>query len=630
MISRVRFIVLLLGVVVSPFFSKAINTAESLIVIISSYNPETFQTSQTIHEFMEEYRTLGGTNQVIIENMNCKSFSEAPSWKYQIKEIFDKYAGQNKPAAIIMLGQEAWASYISQETMYMQDVPLLCGMISRDVVLLPDHAENLVNCQPECIDALKRRSSNIGGFLYEYSVVENIRLIRKFYPEVRHIAFVSDNTYGGVSLQAHVRRDMQQHFPGLDLICLDGRKHTIYTIVKEIRNLPENTAILMGTWRVDKNEGFFMQNATYSMMSANPKLPAFSMTTLGLGYWVLGGYIPVYRNVGRDLGRQVYEIIHRGGGKGSDMLNFIPNTYKFDLSKLKERGISKKLLPDAAEFVNKDTSFWSRYWTELLFIGVVFILLLVAFVITLYFYFRAKRLTGELIVSKEKAEESERLKTAFLANMSHEIRTPLNAIVGFSNILVSKPLAVEKQRHFVEIIQTNSDLLLRLINDILDISRLEAGKTKFDYTKCEVVSLCTGVLATAGFSRKEGVTYVFEHSENTFELETDVQRLQQVLINLLTNANKFTEQGEIRLELKVDHAKQMVEFAVTDTGCGIPEEKQEFVFDRFAKLSEFKQGTGLGLAICRMTVSMLGGEIWVDKYYKKGARFVFTHPFHRP
>lgn len=604
------------------------------ILIISSYNPETYQTSQNISEFLDEYKSRGGEQPVIIENMNCKSFSESPTWKAHMKEILDKYTGNKRPSLIILLGQEAWASYISQG-IGMKDVPLLCGMVSRNAIILPEDTVNLETWEPESLDVLQERNFRMGGFLYEYDFVKNVKLIKEFYPDLKHIAFITDNSYGGVNLQAHARKEMQR-FPDIDLICLDGRKHTIYTIVNEINALPENTAILMGTWRVDKNEGYFMKNATYSMMSANPTIPVFSMTSIGLGYWALGGYIPVYRNVGKDLGAQAYDIIHKKAEGVRKGIQFIPNRYEFDVKKLKELGFAEKKLPEGSVLINKDISFWKKYQLQLLFIVSAFVSLLLGFLVTLYFYLRTKRLKDELLESeaklltaKEKAEESDRLKTAFLANMSHEIRTPLNAIVGFSNVLVSENFSPEEQKNFAEIIQTNSDLLLRLINDILDISRLETGKLKLNYEKCELISLCSGVLATTACSKKEGVEYVFVPPVDAFELETDVQRLQQILINLLSNANKFTEKGEIRLDVKIEEEKQRVIFSISDTGCGIPKEKQEVVFDRFAKLNEYAQGTGLGLAICRITVNMLGGEIWVDKNYTGGARFVFTHRISR-
>ena len=238
-----------------------------------------------------------------------------------------------------------------------------------------------------------------------------------------------------------------------------------------------------------------------------------------------------------------------------------------------------------------------------------------------------KETEAKLIDAKEKAETADRLKSAFLANMSHEIRTPLNAIVGFSDMLASGGSSEEDQRNYFRIIQSNSDLLLRLINDILDLSRLEANKVILTPEDCDVVQLCRQALSSVEMSRREsGNRFVFETKTDSFVLQTDIQRLQQVLINLLTNAAKFTKNGTITLQFEVEKEKNRVLFAVADTGCGIPKEKQKQVFERFEKLNEYAQGTGLGLSICKLTVDKWGGDIWIDPDYEGGARFVVSHP----
>lgn len=603
------------------------------ILIISSYNPETFQTSQNISEFLDEYKLLGGTSSVSIENMNCRGFSESFSWKALMADILQKYTGERTPEVIILLGQEAWSAYLSQDSMKMKDVPILSGMVSRNAIYLPSDTVNLENWEPKSIDVMVdyKYRSIISGVVYEYNVDKNIELIKHLYPNTRHIAFISDNTYGGVSLQAYVKEEMQK-FPELDLILLDGRKHTIYTIVDEITKLPENTALLVGTWRVDKNDGYFMRNATYMMVSANPKLPAFTLTSVGMGYWVVGGYVPEYRNVGKDLAKLAKDI---GSGKKieGEQLKVISHQYLFDFKKLEGFHISHDSLPNGSNITNRDLTFFQKYRYQILAIGAIFFLLIVGLLTTFYYYLRTKKLKdelldseAELLAAKERAEESDRLKSAFLANMSHEIRTPLNAIVGFSNVLVQGDYAPEEQKEFVSVIQTNSDLLLRLIGDILDISRLETGRLKFNFEECDLVSLCRKVMATTSCSKSEMVKYEFFSRYESYVLIADIQRLQQVLINLLTNANKFTPEGKITLDFQVNEEQEMVIFSVTDTGCGIPEEKQKKVFERFEKLDEYAQGTGLGLAICRLTIERLGGKIWVDPDYQGGARFFFTHP----
>lgn len=637
MFSVQRYIIQILAVTVVLLFTFRYSRGQdarenSPILIISSYNPETSQTSGNISAFLDEYKLLGGVSPVTIENMNCKSFSEAMNWEGQMREILNKHKGSKTPSIIILLGQEAWTSYLSQDDIAERKTPILCGMVSRHAVLLPEREVDLENWEPESVDFEERfgKDMQIAGFGYIYDVETNIKLIKKLYPKTRHIAFISDNSYGGVSMQAHVRSEIKK-FPDLDLILLDGRKHTIYTIVDQISMLPENTVILVGTWRIDKNDGYFMRNATYSMMSANPKVPAFSLASVGLGHWVIGGYNPAYRSIGKDLAREAVDI-QKKHDYTLDM-TMIPNRYVFDNNKLIEFNIDEKSIPDRSEILNKELSFFQKYRYQLGAILIIFIILVIGLLTTFYYFLRTKRLKDELLISeselltaKNRAEESDRLKSAFLANMSHEIRTPLNAIVGFSNVLVMGECSEEEQREFVDVIQTNSDLLLRLINDILDISRLETGKLKFTYEPCEIIGLCQRVLATTSYSKKERVDYVFKPFADSFMLDTDVQRLQQVLINLLSNANKFTNEGKITLEVRLDEPAGMLIFSVSDTGCGIPVEKQQKVFERFEKLDEYAQGTGLGLAICKITIGILGGDIWVDKEYRGGARFVFTHP----
>ena len=724
---------------------------DSRILIISSYNPETSQTARNISDFIEEYGLLGGKFSINIENMNCKSFSEACMWEGRMKELLDKNIEKGLPKLIILLGQEAWTAYWSQDSLITRDVPIMGGMVSRNAVLLPEEATDLENWEAESVDVMSDniRELEVFGFAYEYDVVANLRLILDFYPETKHIAFITDNSYGGVSLQALVKKKMKEKFPELDLILLDGRKHTIYSISDAIARLPEKTVILLGTWRVDKNDGYFMRNATYSMMMANPKIPAFTITSIGMGHWAVGGCVPRYRTVGKDMARQALALERQQDSIVLAGMQIIPNEYCFDYAKLRSEGFLDKAEVKNAVLYNKKLSYFEEYKYQIIGVVSAFLVLLFGFFLALYFYFRTKRFkdalwqaqkdnililnnvnsgikfihpdftikwhngidydidpekikgskgqvcykvlrgldepcsccpavvamkTGkvadvvvkhgnyyvymlanpvfdddnnllgvvvrmedmtkqkqaelELRKAKEKAEESDRLKSAFLANMSHEIRTPLNAIVGFSGVLTSDDCDAESRKEYVAIIQKNSDLLLRLINDILDISRLETGRLKLSYEEVEIVSLCQSVLATTSYGKRDVVEYVFRTPCEEFILETDVQRLQQILINLLSNANKFTEQGSITLGIEINEEQDCVYFSVTDTGRGIPEDKQKKVFERFEKLDEYVQGTGLGLAICKLTITMMGGDIWVDGDYKEGARFVVRHPLH--
>ena len=604
------------------------------ILIICSYNPAAHQTSVTISDFMDEYTRCGGKYNIEIENMNCKSFSEAPQWKGMMQQILSKYTETQRPELIILLGQEAWASYLSQEDSLVAQIPVMCSLTSRNAVILPEDTINLKEWMPESVDFV---SDDLGhhkvraGFVYEYDIEGNIQLLKHLYPDTRHIAFISDNTYGGVAMQALVREEMKK-FPEMDLILLDGRSNTIYTILDKFQKLPENTAVMVGTWRVDMNESYFMRNATYMMMEANPTVPAFTPASIGLGYWAVGGVIPAYRPFGREMAREAIRLLDNPKDTVSHV-EIVGSKAVLDYKKVKDLKLDIKSLPFHVEIVGKPVSFYQEYMYQIWAAISIFVILAGGLIISLFFYFRTKRLKDDLQrwevdlrEAKDRAEESNRLKSAFLANMSHEIRTPLNAIVGFSDVLTAEGSSDEDRKGYSEIIKSNSDLLLRLINDILDLSRLDADRVRMTKEPCDVVQLCRLVLTSVDFSRKSNNKFVFTSKHEDFVINTDVQRLQQVIINLLSNSAKFTQDGVITLDFSVDEGRKLAFFSVTDTGCGIPKEKQKLVFERFEKLDEYAQGTGLGLSICKLTVEKWGGEIWVDPDYIEGARFVFSMP----
>lgn len=237
-----------------------------------------------------------------------------------------------------------------------------------------------------------------------------------------------------------------------------------------------------------------------------------------------------------------------------------------------------------------------------------------------------KETEQKLIIARDKAEELDRLKSAFLANMSHEIRTPLNAIVGFSSLLAETDSRNERQE-YIKIVQENNELLLQLISDILDLSKIEAGTFNFVYTNVDVNETCAEIIKSMSMKVSKGVELIFEEPFPECYIYTDKNRFTQVISNFINNALKFTQQGCITLGYEqVSHQK--IKFYVRDTGMGIPEEKQKSVFERFVKLNTFVQGTGLGLSICKSIVSQMGGEIGVDLTEGVGSCFWFTHPYH--
>ena len=234
-----------------------------------------------------------------------------------------------------------------------------------------------------------------------------------------------------------------------------------------------------------------------------------------------------------------------------------------------------------------------------------------------------KETEAELILARDKAEMMDRLKSAFLANMSHEIRTPLNAIVGFSDLLVETEELSERQE-YIKIVRENNDLLLQLISDILDLSKIEAGTFEFTSGDVDVNLLCEDIVRSMGMKAKEEVELVFDDHLPVCHVISDRNRIHQVISNFVNNAMKFTSEGSIHVGYKLKDGE--LEFYVEDTGIGIEKEQLPHIFERFVKLNSFVHGTGLGLSICQSIVEQLGGRIGVDSEKGKGSRFWFTIP----
>lgn len=229
----------------------------------------------------------------------------------------------------------------------------------------------------------------------------------------------------------------------------------------------------------------------------------------------------------------------------------------------------------------------------------------------------------ELQAARIKAEESDRLKSAFFANMSHEIRTPLNAIVGFSKLLTYADSQAEKNQ-YAEIIERNSEMLLNLFNDILDLSALEAGSLMFNIRSIKLIDVCLQLEQQFCHKVQSGVKLILDDVDTDIYVSGDWNRIIQIISNLLSNAVKFTQKGEIHFGYQ--EKEDFVEFYVIDSGIGIPAERAATIFRRFGKVNNFVQGTGLGLSLCRLLVEKMGGRIWLRSQEGKGSRFYFTLP----
>lgn len=622
------------------------------ILVISSYNTESKYVHDAISSFFDAYMQLHGQCSPVVEGLECTTLNESHLWMDEIRALLEKHP---RTKLVILMGPEAWVSYFSLTEQKYRELPVFCVMAQRycaalntsdiPAVYRPDAEDNL---RIDALDLMKGFNVQL-CYYYEYGVEEDMRLIHSFFPETKRVAIISDNTYGGLSHQKLVRSYLQEHYPEVDIIDIDGRFHSMEDALQITRTLPSHTVGILCIWRFDKDKVTYMNNAEYAFKKANSNFPVFSLTGTGIGYWTIGGSVPKYRPLGNELGEKAYELMDAQKWKGPYISGY-ENECRLDMEVLKKWNLLNVTPPPGVVYVNG-----SLTWRDMVSIykwyfilGLTLFLSLVAgLIVSVSYSIRVRRLKlnleksdeqlrhekeelekseKQLRVAKEEAEEASRMKSTFVSNMSHEIRTPLNAIVGFSDILVSETQDKPELKEYINIIHHNSDILLKLVNDILDISRLEANKQEFLFEPCNIVPYCSSIISTLKSNTAKGVELYFTSPVEELIITVDIVRLQQVIINLISNAAKFTKEGSIELSLHPDYESRMLAVWVTDTGSGIPPEEQQHVFERFRKLNEHVQGTGLGLAICQMTVQRLGGEIWVDSNYTGGTRFIFTLP----
>lgn len=606
------------------------------VVIVSSYNTAVRHVNENLAEFFEEYTRSGLPNPITVEDINAHNLPDCLGWRVRLRRVLRKYYEKgNRPACIVLLGLESSSVFFSFDDPELKRTPVVVGMRGSALVKIPAQERlDIAAWDPESYDLTKDFNGYniVGGQLYYYDVKRNLDLIKRFYPKCNTLTFMTDNTLRGVTMHALFKKYVQND-RRFEVNYIDGRKMSIIDADEAISDMPASQALLIGTWTADNSNSYVVRNSTYTFGQTNPKLPTFTLTNVAMGHWPVAGYTPRYQVLGRELADDVIAFLKTGNKKP---IKLVDNHYVFDLQRVDMLRLSLDDFNFNYDVVNEPLSVFEEYRDTIIFVTVLIIVLISALCITIHLLRRSRRLSAklvkqgkELLVAKYNAEEANHAKSRFIANISHEIRTPLNAVLGFSQLIANDQieLTAEERKQYAELIMTNGNMLLKLVDDVLDMSKIEAGKLKFNIGEHDVVALVNTAAKIAETNRKsEDVEIRVATSISHLTIETDRERLLQVLANLTTNAKKCTEHGSITIALEKQPNDDMISISVSDTGCGIPKEKAQEVFERFIKLDSFRQGTGLGLSICKAFVEELGGKIWVDTTYTEGARFVFTHP----
>lgn len=625
----------LLLVFLSPIIIRA--QKDDFVLIITSFQIELNNYQTNISEFYTEINRENPDMQYVVENMNCRSLSEMNEWRERMGRFVAKYE-EHRPRCILLLGNEAWASYLSLNNDFTRSVPCFAMLVNDRIVQLPDTAVNVMTWHPQ----MRSFSTDMpdcslkGAIAYHYDVKANVELAQRLFPKTRRINFFTDNTFGGIN-QLGLINDYVDHSRAaasqLVLRVIDGRSYTFNEAGNEYRRLRTDWDLAMfTTWRIDSTGNYLVVSATQQLLNYNRTIPGISVTSTGIGDVSIGGIIPRYGQQGRRMGQIVNRWLRTGQ---TQHIISVDNVTAFDYTQLRTWNITPSILPKDADIRNKPHNFYESHpQLTVIFTAITVILILSVAFFTFHIFQnrrnmrRQKEMMIQLAAAKEKAEEANRLKSNFLANMSHEVRTPLNVIVGFANILIEQrnELSETDFKEISTLINQNAELLVKLVNDVLDLSRIESRSVQMTPEDIDLIALGRSLVNTESLnnSRKANLKVLFDCPHEELSCVTDRRYLQQIIINLLNNAIKFTDKGTVTL--RIEQGDDCIRFSVTDTGPGIPTDKQKLVFQRFEQLDNFKQGTGLGLSICQSIVEMLGGRIWIDPEYIYGARFVFTIP----
>ena len=534
------------------------------------------------------------------------------------------------PAAIVLIGDPGWIVGRELFDDVWKDVPVIVTN-ARD--RLPASLDVLLSHAPltetNSVPGEEwRRGYNLTLLKQHYYVKETVELIYKLIPDMQRLAFISDDRYISEETRRDVKEAVEEYFPDLRLDLLSTTQLSTEMLLDTLHSYKPNTGIIYYSWFESHNENdnnYLFDHIQEIITNFTPS-PLFllspenlSNNTFAGGYYVSTESFcdSLLEILNRILnGEQARNIPGGVGGEGNSYLCY---------PVLKSYNIPSSRYPDDAVYIDKPQTFFQQHYVKII-ASSVFLLLLIAAIV--YYIRILRKAYSRLSEAVEKAEQANQLKSAFLANMSHEIRTPLNAIVGFSNMLPHTEDPVE-MREYADIIETHTDLLLQLINDILDLSKIEAGTFDFYPSSIDVNQTMEEIEQSMRLRLKNSdVTLAFTERLPGCLFYIDKNRLIQLLANFVNNAIKFTQTGTICMGYRMTDT-DTIYFYVSDTGCGMSNEQCEHVFERFVKYNPFIQGTGLGLSICRTIVERLGGKIGVDSEEGKGSTFWFTLPYRK-
>ncbi len=599
------------------------------VLIINSYHEGSYWTDRIMSGVKEVFDSVGHV-ECFVNYLDAKRFADDRYFQ-MVAEIYT-YKFRNVDFSAILTSDDHALDFVMQygDSLF-PDVPVVfCG--------INDYAASRAVGLDE-----------FTGIWEHYDIIGTIELIGKLQPEKRTIAFITDNTKTGQLLLKRFLREKPRLNPEIKVRLLNNMNYG--ELCNEIQRLPKNSALLWASYLLQPDRTILSAEESLEMISRCRNLPVYCIWDV-VGIGAIGGKITSPKQQGRVAAELVLQIFY--GKKASEIpVHSGDLIYKFDYNELISNNIELNDLPDNSIIINKPYSVYEKYRILIWFvIGLIVFLSLV--IVALSYHIRLRRKSERILkkrndqlqesrirlsevnkhleIARDKAEESDRLKSAFLANLSHEIRTPMNGIMGFADLLSEKEMDKEKQKEYLTIIRNSSKRLLSLINDLIDISKIDAGQITLNPVDIRLGDLMEELFLffqVEAVSKQIGFYLDVDDALLDKTIKVDATRLEQIMSNLINNALKFTRKGEVRIGCRLSGDDLLL--WVSDTGPGIPKEYHQKIFERFRQVDEShlkeEEGSGLGLSISKALVELMDGDIWLESGKEEGAVFYVCLPF---
>ena len=484
------------------------------------------------------------------------------------------------------------------------------------------------NASRQPVTLLQHRGMNLTLVQAPAMLRRAVDMIFSVQPNLDKFFFIAGENFMSKEHQWRLEEYLSQAHPGIAYQAISSANTTTDQLISFLeRNAGPKTAVFFSSWLV--HEGYLETVSTrhntvaliehiaplYTMFASDPeKHPN-----------VVGFYSYSAEEYNRTVRQRILDVLDNGIQPMEMPFVYLEAGRPFlNYHAMEHFGLNTNLIPNEAMVANRPKTLWQAHYRQ-----IMLALFLVLIALGLFVFFIMDRSLRSLKKARNIAENASNIKSAFIHNMSHEVRTPLNAIIGFSQLLClpDEALTAEEKEEYMNHIMNNSHLLTMLIGDMISIADMEKGQYSIQNSPTNLNETIRQAIKSVEFRIPAGVELIREPGlDEAARYNTDGMRVQQILINFLTNATKYTPSGSITIGSSLTENPGWITFYVADTGPGVPIEKAESIFERFVKLDATKQGAGLGLSICRQVATNLGGKVWLDTSYTKGARFVLTIP----